>query len=71
MLATALSHNKPIIHYLLRSGWTLDKTIPRHVKSNADSTMLDLCYFSQTREAWHAWKTQNLGQAAARPRTTQ
>ncbi len=68
MLATALSHNKPIIHYLLKSGWQLDKTIPRHVKSHADGTMLDLCYFSQTREAWRAWKAQNLGKAAANPR---
>ncbi len=69
MMATALSHNKPIIHYLLKTGWTLDKTIPRHVKSNADGTMLDLCYFSQTREAWRAWKQQNLGDAAAKPPT--
>jgi RimJ/RimL family protein N-acetyltransferase len=68
MLATALSHNKPIIHYLLRSGWTLDKTIPRHIKSNADGSMLDLCFFSITRDAWRAWKKRNLGEAAAKPR---
>jgi RimJ/RimL family protein N-acetyltransferase len=68
MLATALSHNKPIIHYLLKSGWNLDKTIPRHVKSHTDGTMLDLCYFSITREAWRAWKAANLppGASAAR-----
>jgi RimJ/RimL family protein N-acetyltransferase len=64
MLATALSHNKPIIHYLLRSGWHLDKTVPRHVQSHADGAMLDLCYFSQTREAWRAWKAANLPPAA-------
>lgn len=64
MLATALSHNKPIIHYLLRSGWHLDKTIPQHVKSNADGSMLDLCYFSLTRDAWRAWKAANLPPAA-------
>jgi len=60
MLATALSHNKPIIHYLLKSGWHLDNTIPRHVKSNADGTMLDMCYFSLTRDAWRTWKKANL-----------
>jgi RimJ/RimL family protein N-acetyltransferase len=64
MLATALSHNRPIIHYLLRSGWVLDKTIERHVKSHLDGRMLDLCFFSITREAWREWKKANLGRAA-------
>jgi RimJ/RimL family protein N-acetyltransferase len=65
MVATALSHNKPIIHYLIRSGWQLDKTIPGHVKSQSDGAMLDLCFFSQTREAWRTWKKANLPPAAA------
>jgi RimJ/RimL family protein N-acetyltransferase len=59
MLATALSHNQPIIHYLLKTGWHLDKTIPGHVKSTRDGAMLDLCFFSLTREAWRAWKQAN------------
>jgi RimJ/RimL family protein N-acetyltransferase len=67
MLATALSHNRPIIHYLLKTGWTLDKTIPRHVKSHSDGAMLDLCYFSQSREAWRAWKKANLPGFSERP----
>jgi RimJ/RimL family protein N-acetyltransferase len=71
MLATALSHNKPIIHYLLKSGWHLDKTIPRHVKSHADGSMLDLCFFSLTREAWRAWKKANLpGETGTAPRSS-
>jgi RimJ/RimL family protein N-acetyltransferase len=65
MLATALSHNRPIIHYLLKSGWTLDKTVQRHVKSFTDDKMLDLCFFSITRDAWRAWKKTNLPQQAA------
>jgi RimJ/RimL family protein N-acetyltransferase len=56
MLATALAHNRPIIHYLYATGWTLDRTIERHIKSNQDGRMFDLCFFSQTREAWRAWK---------------
>jgi RimJ/RimL family protein N-acetyltransferase len=56
MLATALSHNKPIIHYLYATGWTLDRTVPRHIKSNSDDRMFDLCFFSQTKEAWREWK---------------
>ncbi len=56
MLATALSHNKPIIHYLHATGWTLDHTAPASVKSHDGERMLDLCYFSQTRDAWRAWK---------------
>ncbi len=56
MLAMALSHNKPIIHYLHATGWTLDRTTPGSVKSHDGERMLDLCYFSQTRDAWRAWK---------------
>jgi ribosomal-protein-alanine N-acetyltransferase len=63
MLATALSHNRPIIHYLYKSGWVLDRTLKRHVKSHADGTMLDLCFFSLTRDAWRAWKKANLSSA--------
>jgi RimJ/RimL family protein N-acetyltransferase len=61
MLATALAHNRPIIHYLYSTGWTLDRTIERHVKSNTDERMFDLCFFSQTREGWHEWKKAKLG----------
>ena len=56
MLATALSHNKPIIHYLYATGWTLDRTAPQSVKSHSGDRMFDLCYFSQTKEGWRAWK---------------
>ena len=64
MLATALARNKPITHYLFKSGWTLDKTVPAHVKSHADGAMLDLCFFSLTRDAWREWKRKNVGQEA-------
>jgi RimJ/RimL family protein N-acetyltransferase len=60
MLATALSRNRVIIHYLIKSGWTLDETRERSVKSQSDGTMLDMCYFSITRDAWRAWKKANL-----------
>jgi RimJ/RimL family protein N-acetyltransferase len=56
MLATALSHNRPIIHYLYATGWTLDRTAERSIKSRSDERMFDLCYFSQTRESWRTWK---------------
>jgi RimJ/RimL family protein N-acetyltransferase len=61
MLATALAHNRPIIHYLYSTGWALDRTIERHVKSNSGDQMFDLCFFSQTREAWREWKKARLG----------
>jgi RimJ/RimL family protein N-acetyltransferase len=60
MLATALARNKPIIHYLLKSGWTLDKTLERHVKSHSGDEMLDLCFFSISRDAWRAWTKANV-----------
>ena len=59
MLGTALASNRPMIRYLLKSGWTLEKTAARHVKSQTDGTMLDLCFLSLTREAWRAWKTHH------------
>jgi RimJ/RimL family protein N-acetyltransferase len=60
MLATALSHNKPIIQYLLKTGFNLDKTVERHVKSRTEDAMLGMCFFSQTADAWRAWKKENL-----------
>jgi [ribosomal protein S5]-alanine N-acetyltransferase len=62
MACTALSRNHVIIHYLLKTGWTLDKTLKQHVKSHADGTMLDLCLFSQSRDDWRAWKKANLAE---------
>jgi RimJ/RimL family protein N-acetyltransferase len=62
MLATALASNRALIGFLLRNGWSLDKTLERNVKSQSDGTMLDLCYFSFSRNAWRAWKMQNLPQ---------
>ncbi len=60
MLATALARNHAIIHYLRKTGWTLDQTLPRNVKSQSDGSMLDMCFFSLTRDAWRAWKQANL-----------
>jgi RimJ/RimL family protein N-acetyltransferase len=62
MLGTALASNRPMIRYLLKSGWTLDKTAEGHVKSQSDDAMLDLCFLSLSREAWRAWKKANLPQ---------
>ena len=58
--ATALARNKIVIHYMLATGWKLDKTVKQHVKSHADGTMLDLCFFSLSRDDWRAWKKANL-----------
>jgi len=67
MMATALAHNRPIIHYLYSTGWTLDRTIERHIKSHSGERMLDLCFFSQTREAWREWKRAKLGGSGTLP----
>jgi RimJ/RimL family protein N-acetyltransferase len=60
MLGIVLSHNEPVIRYLEKTGLNLDKKIERHVKSRTSDAMLDTCFFSQTAEAWHAWKRANL-----------
>ena len=62
IMATALARNHVIIHYLLKTGWKLEKTLERHVKSHSDGTMLDLCFFSQSRDDWRAWKKANLAE---------
>ena len=62
MLGTALASNRPMICYLLKSGWTLDKTAERHLKSHSGDAMLDLCFLSLSRDAWRAWKKENLPQ---------
>lgn len=60
MLGMVLSHNEPVIRYLFKTGLNLDKTIEQHVKSRTSDAMLGMCYFSQTAEAWHAWKRDNI-----------
>lgn len=60
MLGMVLSHNEPVMRYLERTGLNLDKKIERHIKSHTSGAMLDMCFFSQTAEAWRAWKRANL-----------
>jgi RimJ/RimL family protein N-acetyltransferase len=60
MLGTVLARNRPMIFYLLKYGWVLDRTADRHVKSQADGSMLDLCFLSLSRDGWRAWKQANL-----------
>jgi RimJ/RimL family protein N-acetyltransferase len=59
MLATVLASNRAMARFLLKTGWTLDKTLVRNVKSQSDGTMLDLCFFSLSRDSWRAWKQKN------------
>jgi RimJ/RimL family protein N-acetyltransferase len=65
MLGKVLSHNEPVIRYLEKTGLNLDKKIERHVKSRTGDAMLDMCFFSQTAEAWRAWKRAH--RASLRP----
>ncbi len=65
-LGTALGHNRLMINSLRKSGWNLDKVVKGHVKSNADGSPLDLCFFSLSREAWRTWKAANLSARSAR-----
>jgi len=60
MLGAVLSHNEPVIRYLYKTGLNFDGKIERQVKSRTEDAMLDLCYFSQTADSWHAWKRANV-----------
>ena len=55
-LASVLAHNAPIIAYLHKTGWQLERTLSGGAKSNAGGAPLDLCLFSLSREVWRAWK---------------
>lgn len=59
LTATALATNKAIIAYLVKTGWTLNQSLKAHTKSYADGTMIDLHFYSITRDAWRAWKAAN------------
>jgi RimJ/RimL family protein N-acetyltransferase len=54
MKATALSRNTIILDTLVKAGWVIDKTLPRHVRAHADGAWLDLCLLSLSRETWRA-----------------
>jgi RimJ/RimL family protein N-acetyltransferase len=64
-LATALASNRAMMGFLLRTGWTLERTAEGHVKSQTADGMLDLCFLSLTREAWRAWKAAHVQDASA------
>jgi RimJ/RimL family protein N-acetyltransferase len=64
MLATVLASNRALTGFLLRRGWSLDKTAPGHVRSHADGTMLDLCFFSFSRDVWRTRKARYLATLA-------
>ena len=59
ILATVLVSNRAMIRYMLKSGWNLDKTVERNVRSQTADAMLDLSLLSLSREAWQAWKRRN------------
>ena len=46
----------------------LDRTIERRIKSNSDDRMVELCFFSQTREAIRAAPEGRRGLAVAKSR---
>lgn len=59
ILATVLVSNRAMTRYMLKSGWNLDKTLDRNIKSQTADALLDLSYLSLSREAWQAWKRRN------------
>jgi len=61
-IASVLARNAAMMHYLQKNGWKLDHTVKHGTKSNADGTMLDICLFSLSRDAWREWKKKTLAQ---------
>jgi RimJ/RimL family protein N-acetyltransferase len=65
-MASVLRRNSAMVRYLIRSGWTLDKTLRGSAKSKADGSPLDICLFSLSRDAWRDWKKRKLAEVTAR-----
>jgi RimJ/RimL family protein N-acetyltransferase len=59
-MASVLSHNAPMIHWLKKNGWLLEQTLRQSAKSHAGGTRLDVCLFSLRRETWRAWRKHAL-----------
>jgi len=55
-LGSVLARNTAVIDYLRKTGWQLDRTIKGGAQSRRGGELLDICLFSQSREAWRAWK---------------
>jgi RimJ/RimL family protein N-acetyltransferase len=64
--ASVLERNEVSIRYLPKAGWTLDQTARHQLKSTSDGTMLGVCSFSLTPDAWRAWKQTNLAKRISR-----
>jgi RimJ/RimL family protein N-acetyltransferase len=60
-LGSVLARNAPVVEYLRKTGFQLDRTIKGGAKSRHGGEPLDLCLFSQSREAWRAWKKAHAG----------
>jgi RimJ/RimL family protein N-acetyltransferase len=60
MSGTALTSNRAMVRYLLKSGWSLDKTADVPVKLQTATAAPSLSLLSLSREAWIAWKKKNL-----------
>jgi RimJ/RimL family protein N-acetyltransferase len=55
-LASVLARNTAVIDYLHKTGWQLDRTVVGGARSRRGGEPLDICLFSQSRDAWRAWK---------------
>ena len=44
-MASVPSRNSPMVRYLLKNGWTMERTVRGGAKSNTDGGVLDICLF--------------------------
>ena len=63
VLGSALTSNRAMVRYLLKSGWNLDKTTTWQVQSGAVAATPSLSFVSLSREAWREWKKKNLAKS--------
>lgn len=52
MLGSVLAHNHVVLHWLRKEGWTIERTLTKHIKSHSSDKMLDVCLVSYSRDAW-------------------
>jgi RimJ/RimL family protein N-acetyltransferase len=54
MVGSVLAHNRVVLDWLRKEGWTLERTLKGHIQSQSGDKMLDVCLLSYPREAWYA-----------------
>jgi len=58
--ANVLARNNIVLQFMTAMGWRFDPAPSRQIRSASDNSMLEVQTLTLSREAWSAWRGQNL-----------